>query len=76
VIRRLTTGKRRYESPSDLPEGRLVHVAQGTNGFWVVDVWESEEALRRFRETIRPVLRAVGIDEPPEFFPAHAFVSG
>jgi len=78
VIRRLTNGKSRVESPSDLPfEGLLVHVAgHGENGFCVVDVFESEEAVRRFRETISPIAEEVGIEDPPEFFPAHTFVSG
>lgn len=76
AIRRLTNAKSPHESPSELPEGRLVHVAgQGKNGFWVVDVWESEEALRRFRETIGPILQAVGLEQPPEFFPAHTFAA-
>jgi hypothetical protein len=42
----------------------LVHLAgQATNGFCVVDIWESEEAVRRFRETISPIAQAVGIEE-------------
>ncbi len=78
VVRRLTNGKSRVESPSDLPfEGLLVHVAgQGENGFCVVDVFASEEAVHRFRETISPIAQEVGIEDPPEFFPAHTFVSG
>jgi hypothetical protein len=77
VVRRLTNGKRRVESPSDLPfDGLLVHVAgQGTNGFWVVDVFESEQAVDLFTEAIGPIAQAVGIEEPPEFFPAHTFAS-
>ena len=77
VVRRLTNGKSRFEEPSDLPfEGLLVHMAgQGSNGFCVVDIGESEDAVRRFRETISPIAQAVGIEEPPEFFPAHTFVS-
>jgi hypothetical protein len=77
VVRRLTNGKRRVESPSDLPfDGLLVHVAgQGANGFWVVDVFESEQAVDRFTEAIGPIAQAVGIEEPPEFFPAHTFAS-
>ena len=78
VVRRLTGGKSRIDSPSDLPfEGLLVHVAgQGENGFCVVDVFASEEAVHRFRETISPIAQEVGIEDPPEFFPAHTFVSG
>ena len=78
VVRRLTNGKSRAESPSDFPfAGLLVHVAgKGKNGFCVFDVWESEEAVARFREVIGPIAQEAGIEEPPEFFPAHTFISG
>jgi hypothetical protein len=78
VVRRLTDGKKsRMESPSDWPvEGLLVHAAgQGESGFRVVDVWESEEACNQFGETLAPILQEVGIDEQPELYQAHAFVS-
>jgi hypothetical protein len=77
VIRRLTDGKSRVESPSDWPvEGLLVHAAgEGNQGFRVVDVWESEEACNRFGEILGPILQEVGIDEQPELYPTHAFVS-
>jgi hypothetical protein len=76
VIQKMT-GKSSMESPSDWPvEGLLVHAAgQGKNGFRVVDVWESEEACRRFGEHLQPLLEEVGIDVQPEIYPAHAFVS-
>ncbi|TMM18575.1 MAG: hypothetical protein E6F96_05635 [Actinobacteria bacterium] len=76
VVRKMT-GKDRMESPSDWPvEGLLVHAAgQGPSGFRVVDVWESEEACNRFGEVLAPLLQEVGIDAPPELYPAHAFVS-
>ncbi len=78
VVRTLTNGKSRAESPSDFPfEGLLVHVAgEGKNGFCVVDVFESEEAVARFREAVEPIAQEVGIEDPPEFFPAHTFISG
>jgi hypothetical protein len=77
VIRRLTNGKSRVESPFDLPlDGLLVHVAgQAADGFCIFDVFESEEAVERFRALVTPIAQAVGIEEPPEFFPAHTFVS-
>lgn len=77
VVRRLTKGKSRLDSPSDLPfDGLLVHVAgQGTNGFCVVDVFESEEAVERFNEAMGSIPRDVGIEQPPDFFPAHTFIS-
>ena len=76
VVRKMT-GKDRMESPSDWPvDGLLVHAAgQGPSGFRVVDVWESEEACNRFGEVLAPLLQEVGIDAPPELYPAHAFVS-
>jgi len=76
VVRKMT-GKDRMESPSDWPvEGLLVHAAgQGPSGFRVVDVWESEEACNGFGEVLAPLLQEVGIDAPPELYPAHAFVS-
>jgi hypothetical protein len=72
VIRRLT-GKTRIESPADLPfEGLLVHAAgEGRNGFCVFDVFESEEAVERFRTALGTIPEEVGIAEPPQFFPAH-----
>jgi hypothetical protein len=77
TVRKLTGGKSRMESRSDWPvEGLLMHVAgQGPQGFRVVDVWESEEACNRFGETLAPILQEVGVDAPPEIYPAHAFVS-
>jgi hypothetical protein len=77
VVRRLTNGKSRLESPSDVGvEGLLVHVAgQGEDGFWIVDVWESQEAADRFREVIKPIAQKAGIDEPMKTLPIHTFVS-
>ena len=77
VVRRLTDGKKtRAEAISDFPfEGLLVHMAgESEGGFCIVDVWESEEAVTRFREAIAPIVREVGIEDPPEFFPVHTFV--
>ncbi len=73
VVRMLTNGKRRLESPSDLRfEGLLVHAAgQGPNGFGIFDVFESEEAVERFREAVGTIPEQVGIEEPALFFAAH-----
>jgi hypothetical protein len=76
-VRKLTGGKSRLDSPADWPvEGLLAHVAgQASNGFRVVDVWESEDAFRRFGETLMPILQEIGVEGRPEIYPAHAFVS-
>jgi hypothetical protein len=65
------------ESVSDWPvEGLLVHIAgQSEKGFRVVDVWESEDAFRRFGEKLMPIMKEFGIDTVPETYDAHAFVS-
>jgi hypothetical protein len=77
VVRRLTDGKERLESPSDLPfEGLLVHVAvQSEDGFLIFDVFESEEAFSRFSEEVRPIAEDVGIEAPPKAYTAHTFIS-
>ena len=57
-------------------EGLLVHAAgQGTRGFRVVDLWESEEAANRFGAILGPILRDVGVTDMPEIYAAHTFVS-
>ena len=77
VIRRLTNGLRRVQKLSDLPfDGLLMHAAgPAKDGFYIVDVFESAEAVERFQEIIRPIASEVGIEEPPQFFPAHTYVA-
>jgi hypothetical protein len=57
VVRGLTGGKQRLDSPADLPTtGLLVHVAAQTDaGFIVFDVFESDEAFDRFRAVASPI---------------------
>ena len=44
------------------PPGRSYHVAfQMGDGLQVVDVWESQEALDKFGETLGPILGGLGI---------------
>ncbi len=75
-IRRLMD-KEKAESPSDWPvEGLVAHIAGDTgSGFRVVDVWESEEAFRRFGEALAPILKAIGIEAEPQVYPAHTIVT-
>jgi len=76
-VKHVTGGKARVGSPADWPvPGLLAHIAgQGKNGFRVVDVWESQEAFRRFGEMLVPTLRSLGIEGEPEVYEAHTFVS-
>jgi hypothetical protein len=75
-VRKLT-GKSRMESPADWPvEGLLAHITgEGENGFRVVDVWESQEAVDRFAAELIPVLEEIGVQGGPEVYPAHTYVS-
>ena len=77
TVRKLTGGKDRMGSPSDWPvPGLLVHAAgDGPSGFRIVDVWESEEACSQFGEALAPILQEVGIEDQPELYQAHTFVS-
>ncbi len=75
-IRKVSTSGK-LESPADWPvEGLLAHIAgEGPNGFRVVDVWESEDALRRWGDTLMPILKELGIEAEPEIYPSQTFVS-
>jgi hypothetical protein len=76
VLKKLTNG-RTMKSLSDWPvPGVLSHVAGPTpNGWRVVDVWESEAALKKFAAILMPILKEVGFpDVPPQIFPAHNFI--
>jgi len=76
IVRKLTGGKS-LESPSDWPvEGLLVHAAgESPQGFRVVDVWQSEDACNRFGEALGPILKEIGVEDQPEIYEAHTFVS-
>ncbi len=75
-IRRLMN-KENAESPSDWPvEGLVAHIAgDAGSGFRVVDVWESEEAFRRFGEALAPVMKNIGIEGEPQVYAAHTIVT-
>jgi hypothetical protein len=77
VVRGLTGGKPRLESPDDVPTGGLLaHVAAQTDdGFMIFDVFESQEAFDRFRAVASPLATEAGIEEPPQSFPLHTFVA-
>jgi hypothetical protein len=76
VVRRLS-GKDHMETPGDWPvQGLLAHITgQGDDGFRVVDLWESEDAARRFGDRLTPGLEEVGVKEQPEVYPAYVYVT-
>lgn len=58
--------------------GRLCHIAaQQPDGLLVTDVWESEEALNMFSETLVPILQKNGVTPAqPILFPLHNLIIG
>ena len=60
------------------PPGRLSHVAaRKGSGFLVVDVWESQEALDRFAQTLGPLIeRLGGRSAAPQVYPVHNTIKG
>lgn len=62
---------------SDPPEGALLHIAGPIETGWrVVEVWESEDAQRRFQEgRLNRAFDAVGVPHAaPSFFPVHVML--
>ncbi len=60
------------------PDGRLHHVASPDGAGWfVVDIWESEEKLDKFAQVLMPTLEGVGVTPPePEIRPLHNIIKG
>ena len=50
------------------PEGLILHTAaEHGGGMRIIDVWESEEAYRRFEEeTLTPAMGRAGLEPPTE----------
>ena len=58
------------------PSGRLYHIAaeQG-NGMIITDIWESEEILNKFSETLIPILKKNGVTPAkPVLLPLHNII--
>lgn len=72
VIRRLEA------AGAGSPRGRLHHVCYGAGSHLrVTDIWESEEALGAFGQTLMPILQEVGVDPgQPEINPVHNTIAG
>jgi quinol monooxygenase YgiN len=62
------------------PPGRLVHVAARKGASYVVtDVWESQEALDAFFQTLGPPLKQAGGDaeqQVTQILPVHNLITG
>ncbi len=61
------------------PPGRVSHAAaRKGDGYLVADVWESQEALDTFFQTLGPILAQQGSTggKPPEIYPLHNLIRG
>ena len=64
----------------DVPAGGIFHAAgPSPNGGWrVIELWESEEDARRFRqERLQPAFEAAGASFPnvePQIWPVHNYM--
>jgi hypothetical protein len=77
VTNKMTEG-RGLKKPSDWPVPGLISHATGPSptGWFVTDVWESEDAFRQFGEKLAPLLQEAGIPETePKIYQAFKVVT-
>lgn len=69
---------RRLEIPSEGPPGGMGHYAGPMDGgWWIFEVWDSEESAQRFYDSIRPVVEASGASLPqPRRLPVYSNFGG
>jgi len=70
-------------SEAQSPDGLLIHTAgQSEQGWYVYDVWESEQHFQRFVDgMLGPAMQELGADgganpPKPQFFPIETLVKG
>ena len=59
------------------PDGRVYHTASSAGpGMLIIDVWESEELLGKFAESLIPILTATGATPvEPRILPIHNIIA-
>ena len=60
------------------PDGRRYHIsASKDSGRFIVDVWESDEQLNKFSETLIPILEGAGVTPAvPQIYPVNNTITG
>ena len=60
------------------PKGRTHHSSSiMPGGFYVVDLWESQEKLDKFAQVLMPILVRNGVTPPqPKIMPTHNVIKG
>ncbi len=73
-----TVVKELDNSGAGAPKGRLYHVASPDGAGWfVVDVWDSEDNLSAFAQSLIPAFQKIGIAPPqPQIRPVHNIIEG
>ncbi|MEY9965526.1 hypothetical protein ABIA33_003572 [Streptacidiphilus sp. MAP12-16] len=76
---KLNKGRGLVKASSDWPvPGLIAHISgPSPTGWYVADVWDSEESFAKFGEIIVPILQDLGVTAPqPKVFPAFNVVTG
>jgi hypothetical protein len=60
------------------PDGRISHVSGvKEDGWFVTDIWESEEKFAKFGESLMPILESIGVTvAEPEIIPFYNSIDG
>jgi hypothetical protein len=60
------------------PAGRLYHACFGSGDkLQIFEIWESQQASDKFRETLIPILQEIGLDPgQPMVEPVHNLIQG
>ena len=78
VVDRVFGAGSQEPSPEAAPDGLVLHSAGPTDeGWWVFDVWESPDHMRRFfDERLAPAMRELGLPSAgkPQIFTVHALL--
>jgi hypothetical protein len=76
TVRRITGGRAAWSRLRTGPSRACWLTSPGRAstafGLWTS---ESEDAFRRFGETLLPILQEIGVEGDPEIYPAHTFVA-
>ncbi|HEV8592124.1 MAG TPA: hypothetical protein VGQ55_08480 [Pyrinomonadaceae bacterium] len=70
--------KRLEEAGAGSPAGRLYHVCFGDkNNLRVSDIWDSTESFEKFGQTLKPILKELGVQEgEPDVLEVYNIIEG
>jgi hypothetical protein len=70
--------KRLEQAGAGSPAGRLYHVCFGDkNNLRVSDIWDSTESFEKFGQTLKPILKELGVQEgEPDVLEVYNIIEG